>query len=245
MSLAVGRLAGVKQTGMNKTGVNQIVESSPESSSASDRALGLIALIPFSADNPALLAVEAMQSGATIIELTASDYVEAHPLIPPALLGADLLGAAALDGGAQDGGALDERLVTTIVAEVISKTGLPVITSGLDDILLRCAFESGAIGVWSTQENGSAISIAPGSIALDPGPLDPSEPATLASNLDRISSLSAIGEHVVATILGTTDAEVSIMASLAITRGARTLRTSRVTPASRAALVTDAIRRSL
>ncbi len=235
MSLAVGRLAGVKQTGLNKTGMNQIVESSPESSSASDRALGLIALIPFSADNPALLAVEAMQSGATIIELTASNYIEAHSPIPPDLLGADSLGAASLDEG----------LVTTIVAEVISKTGLPVITSGLDDILLRCAFESGAIGVWSTQENGSAISIAPGSIALDPGPLDPSEPATLASNLDRISSLSAIGEHVVATILGTTDAEVSIMASLAITRGARTLRTSRVTPASRAALVTDAIRRSL
>ena len=244
---------------MNQMGVNQIVEPSPANSSENSKqenskqnadensgvALGLIALIPFRAINPALLAVEAMQSGATLIELTASNYIEAHSPIPPALLGADLLGAAALDGGARDGGALDEGLVTTLVAEVISKTGLPVITSGLDDILLRCAFEAGAIGVWSTQENGSAISIAPGSIAIDPGPLDPSQPAILASNLDRISSLSASGEHVVATILGTTDAEVSIMASLAITRGARTLRTSRVTPASRAALVTDAIRRSL
>jgi hypothetical protein len=112
-----------------------------------------------------------------------------------------------------------DQMAEMSLADADTKTGLPVIISGL---------------------------VEPSSIALDPAaidlaPLDASEPATLALRLDAIAALSAAGEHVVATILGNSDAEVAVIASLAVSRGARTLRSVRVTPAIRAALVTAAI----
>ncbi len=210
MSLAVGRIADVDQmaemsladantnTNVNKAAVEQ-QEVHGQRVIDGERSVGLIALIPIRAVNAALLAAEAMELGATVIELTTSAYV----------------GSQASDNH----GALDEIWVAEIIAEVATKTGLPVITSGLTE--------------------PSSIALDPG--PLHPGPLDPSEPATLSLRLDAISALSAAGEHVVATILGNSDAEVAVMAALAVSRGARTLRSVRVTPAIRAALVTAAI----
>lgn len=112
-----------------------------------------------------------------------------------------------------------EQMVEMSLADADTKTGLPVIISG--------------------PVEPSSIALEP--VAIDLGPLDASEPATLALRLDAIAALSAAGEHVVATILGNSDAEVAVIASLAVSRGARSLRSVRVTPAIRAALVTAAI----
>ncbi len=112
-----------------------------------------------------------------------------------------------------------DQMAEISLADADTKTGLPVIISGLVE----------------------PSSIVPDPVATDPGPLDASKPETLASRLDAISALSAAGEHVVVTILGNSDAEVAVMASLAVSRGARSLRGVRVTPAIRAAMVTAAI----
>ena len=112
-----------------------------------------------------------------------------------------------------------DQMAEMSLADADTKTGLPVIISGLVE----------------------PSSIVPDPVATDPGPLDASKPETLASRLDAISALSAAGEHVVVTILGNSDAEVAVMASLAVSRGARSLRGVRVTPAIRAAMVTAAI----
>jgi|GEM_PF-3373939 len=112
-----------------------------------------------------------------------------------------------------------DQMAEMSLADANTNTGLPVITPGLTE--------------------PSSISLDP--LAIDPGPLDASEPATLASRLDAISALSAAGEHVVVTILGNSDAEVAVIASLAVSRGARSLRSVRITPAIRAAMVTAAI----
>lgn len=112
-----------------------------------------------------------------------------------------------------------DQMAEMSLAEVNTNTGLPVVTSGLTE--------------------PSSIALDP--VAIDLAPLDASDPATLALRLDAIAALSAAGEHVVATILGNSDAEVAVIASLAVSRGARTLRSVRVTPAIRAALVTAAI----
>lgn len=112
-----------------------------------------------------------------------------------------------------------DQMAEISLAEVNTNTGLPVVTYGLTE--------------------PSSIVLDP--VAIDPGPLDASKPETLASRLDAISALSAAGEHVVVTILGNSDAEVAVMASLAVSRGARSLRSVRITPAIRAAMVTAAI----
>ncbi len=112
-----------------------------------------------------------------------------------------------------------DQMAEVSLADVNTNTGLPVITSGLTET--------------------SSIVLDP--VAIDPGPLDASKPETLASRLVAISALSAAGEHVVVTILGNSDAEVAVMASLAVSRGARSLRSVRITPAIRAAMVTAAI----
>ena len=112
-----------------------------------------------------------------------------------------------------------DQMAETSLADANTNTGLPVVTSVLSE--------------------PSSIALDLGS--FDPGPLDASEPATLALRLDAISALSAAGEHVVVTILGNSDAEVAVIASLAVSRGARSLRSVRITPAIRAAMVTAAI----
>ena len=187
-----------------------------------------------------MLALEAAQLGATIIELTADQDSE---LIPE---------PSAVDARAGESSEveLSAELVARVVAQVIAETGLPVITSGLNDDLLGCAFASGAVGFWSAARIGDAAAITNVAknggdlvlnVAIDPGPLDASSPATLSQMLDQISELTASGENVVATILGRSDAEIAAVASLAVSRGARTLRSVSVTPAIRAALVTAAI----
>ena len=245
MSLVVGRLGDVEQmveadlreTGMrvSSEGAQRALHCFGPGLVPAQSAIGLIALISFTASDPLLLALEAAQLGATIIELTADQDSE---LIP------------ASSGAESPEAELSPELVARVVTQVIAETGLPVITSGLDDDLLGYAFASGAVGFWSAARIGDAAAITNVAknggdlvlnVAIDPGPLDASSPATLSQMLDQISELTASGENVVATILGGSDAEIAAVASLAVSRGARTLRSIRVTPAIRAALVTDAI----
>ena len=250
MSLVVGRLGDVEQ--MVEADLRE--SGKRESSEGAQRALhcfapalfpsrsdvGLIALISLTASDPLLLALEAAQLGATIIELVAH---QALAVIP------------ASSGVESSEVELSAALVAHVVIRVIAETGLPVITSGLDDDLLGCALEAGAVGFWSEARVGDAEVITDLAntyaakksgelvlnVALDPGLLDPSHSAMLSSMLVQISELTARGENVVATILGGSDAEIASVASLALSRGARTLRSVRVTPAIRAALVTAAI----
>mgnify|MGYP002629869550 CR=1 FL=1 len=251
MSLVVGRLAHVEQmveadlreTGMrvSSEGAQRALHCFGPGLVPAQSAIGLIALISFTAADPLLLALEAAQLGATIIELSADQDSE---LIPE---------PSAFDARAGESSEveLSAALVAHVVTQVIAETGLPVITSGLDDdLLLGYAFESGAVGFWSAARIGDAAAITNVAknggdlvlnVAIDSGPLDASSPATLSQMLDQISELTASGENVVATILGGSDAEIAAVASLAVSRGARTLRSVRVTPAIRAALVTDAI----
>lgn len=274
MSLVVGRLAHVEQTveaspgstsagadqsasvnhasvnGDELAGVTPNEESSTRGSGQgmqrvlhsfapglfdSQDGVGLIALISLTAPDPVLRAVEAMQLGATIIELIAHQEVEVI----------------------REPGAFESRevelsagLVSRLVTAIITETELPVITSVLDEELLRCAVESGASGLWSAPGVGDADEMSNAAknvgelilnVAIDPGPLDASDPAMLSLMLNFITELTASGETVVASIHGGSDAEIAAMASLALSRGARTLRSVRVTPAIRAALVTAAI----
>ena len=245
MSLVVGRLGDVEQmveadlreTGMrvSSEGAQRALHCFGPGLVPAQSAIGLIALISFTASDPLLLALEAAQLGATIIELTADQELAVIP---------------ASSGDESSEVELSAELVARVVAQVIAETGLPVITSGLNDDLLGCAFASGAVGFWSAARIGDAAAITNVAknggdlvlnVAIDPGPLDASSPATLSQMLDQISELTASGENVVATILGRSDAEIAAVASLAVSRGARTLRSVSVTPAIRAALVTAAI----
>ncbi len=245
MSLVVGRLGDVEQmveadlreTGMrvSSEGAQRALHCFGPGLVPAQSAIGLIALISFTASDPLLLALEAAQLGATIIELTADQELAVIP---------------ASSGDESSEVELSAELVARVVAQVIAETGLPVITSGLNDDLLGYAFASGAVGFWSEARIGDAAAITNVAknggdlvlnVAIDPGPLDASSPATLSQMLDQISELTASGENVVATILGRSDAEIAAVASLAVSRGARTLRSVSVTPAIRAALVTAAI----
>jgi hypothetical protein len=233
-------LAGVtaneeSSTRGSRQGMQRVLHSFAPGLFDSQDDVGLIALISLTAPDPVLRALEAMKLGATIIELIAHQEVEVIPE-PGAFESREV--------------ELSAGLVSRLVTAIITETGLPVITSVLDEELLRCAVESGTSGLWSAPGVGDAIEMQNAAknvgelilnVAIDPGPLDASDPAMLSLMLDFITELTASGETVVASIHGGSDAEIAAMASLALSRGARTLRTVSVTPAIRAALVTAAI----